>query len=94
METNQLSRLEADQLLLSLQQLHKNEAFKVFNLEAQELYDRAIASILQDTPVDLKTFLVRERLIGAAQELKRFLDQPTTMADDLTQQITQHDNAK
>lgn len=94
METNQLSRLEADQLLLSLQQLDKNEAFKVFNLEAQELYDRAIASILQDTPVDLKTFLVRERLIGAAQELKRFLDQPTTMADDLTQQITQHDNAK
>ena len=90
----QLSRQEADQLLLSLQLLEKNDAFNTFRQEAQELYERSINSILQDTPVDIRTFLVRERLIGAAQELKRFLDQPQTMADDLTQQITQHDNAK
>jgi len=82
-----------DQLLLSLQLLEKNEAFSAFRLEAQELYDRAVASVLQDVPVDIKTFLVRERLIGAAQELKRFLDQPATMRDDLQQQIDNQQNA-
>jgi hypothetical protein len=92
-QSHQLSRQEADQLLLSLQLLEKNEAFLVFRQEAQELYDRSINSILQDTPVDIRTFFIRERLIGATQELKRFLDQPTTMADDLNQQITQHNNA-
>lgn len=93
MET-QLSRQEAEQLLLSLQQLKKNEAFEVQRTEAKELYEGAINSILRDVPVDIKTLLIRERLIGAAQELKRFLDEPSDMEERLNQQINQHDNAE
>lgn len=82
-----MSRQEADQLLLSLEQLEQNEAYELQVQIAKDLYDKALSSVLNDVPVDIKTFLVRERLIGAASELKRFLDQPATMRDDLNQQI-------
>lgn len=94
METpHKLSRRELEQLLLSLQLLDENEAFVGFREEAQNLYDRALASILNDTPVDVKTFLVRERLIGAAQELKRFLDLISSTKEDLNQQLEQQKDA-
>lgn len=88
-----MSRQEAESLLLSLQQLEKNEAFQAMRLEAEEDYKQAVASVIDDVPVDIKTFLIRERLIGSAKQLKKFLDEPTNWAVDLTQQINTKDNA-
>jgi hypothetical protein len=90
MDSPQLSRQEINQLLLSLQQLENNEAFEAFKAEAQNLYDRAIETVLQTTPFDIQTFLTRERMIGAAQQLRQILDQPATMQEDLNQQLNQH----
>lgn len=77
-------------MLLSLQQLENNEAYEAFQKEAQDLYDRAIETVLQTTPFDIQTFLTRERMIGAAQQLRQILDQPATMQEDLNQQLDQH----
>lgn len=79
---------------MSLQQLKENEVFKVQRDTAQELYDKALSSVLNDVPGTIQQFLVRERLIGAAQELKRFLDQPTEMEGDLNQQIENQQNER
>ena len=61
---------------------------------AQDLYDKGLNTLLHSAPDTIAAFSRREQALGGLQELKRFLDQPKTMADDLNQQITQYDNAK
>jgi hypothetical protein len=94
MEINQLSRQEADSLLLSLQQLEENEAFQIMRSIAEELYKSGLASIAQTVPGSIKDFVFREQAIGGTQELKRFLDQPATMREDLNQQIENQHNER
>lgn len=88
-----MSRQEAESLLLSLQQLEKNEAFQVIRAIAQDLYDKGLPSLLSSCPDSVFTMNRREQAIGGLQELKRFLDQPKEMADDLNQHLNKHDNA-
>lgn len=92
METNKLSRPEAEHLLLCLQQLEKNEAFKVIRAIAQGLYDKGLQMLVASCPDSIAAMNLREQAIGGLQELKRFLDQPKEMADELNQQINQHNN--
>jgi hypothetical protein len=94
MEINQLSRQEADSLLLSLQQLEENEAFQIMRSIAEELYKAGLSSIAQTVPGSIKDFIFREQAIGGTQELKRFLDQPATMREDLNQQIENQHNER
>lgn len=94
MEIHQLSRQEADQLLLSLQQLEQNEAFQIMRTVAEDLYKSGLATIAQTVPSSIKDFIFREQAIGGTQELKRFLDQPATMRDDLNQQIENQQNER
>ena len=93
METHQLSRQEAESLLLSLQQLENNEVFKIFRAIAQNLYDAGVNSLIQSAPDSIASFARREQALGGLQELKRFLDQPATMREDLNQQIENKHNA-
>jgi hypothetical protein len=77
---------------LSLQQLEENEAFQIMRSIAEELYKSGLASIAQTVPGSIKDFVFREQAIGGTQELKRFLDQPATMREDLNQQIENQHN--
>lgn len=52
------------------------------------LYKRAVEQTFESSPASLSDFIVRERLIGGASELKRFLDQPSLIEADLNQQLT------
>jgi hypothetical protein len=56
--------------------------------EAEMLYKHAIGQTFESSPASLSDFIIRERLIGGAAELKRFLDQPSSIEDDLNQQLT------
>lgn len=67
--------------------------FKVLRAEAQELYDKGLVALVASCPDTLAATNRREQAIGALQELKRFLDQPATMREDLNQQIEKQNNA-
>ncbi len=56
--------------------------------EAKTLYNKAIEQTFEASPASLSDFIIRERLIGGAAELKRFLDQPSLIEADLNQQLT------
>lgn len=88
-----MSRQEAESLLLSLHQLENNEMFKVLRAEAQELYDKGLVALVASCPDTIAATNRREQAIGSLQELKRFLDQPATMREDLNQQIENQNNA-
>jgi hypothetical protein len=92
-EPSPLSRQELNQLLLSLEQLKANEVFNGFIIENRVVYEKGLATILQDAPKDFAQFAIRERMIGALAETKKFLDLVSSTEADLNQKLNEH-NAK
>jgi len=57
--------------------------------EFQDLYDSATNTALETLPFDLRSFFLRERLLGGASETKRFLDWPGIFRADLNNKANQ-----
>ena len=87
-----LSQPERQQLqaqLDSLQLLQSNPLFCDFQAHIQSSLAETTLTLLDVEPNSIGEFITRERMLGAAKELRQISTYFSTLEEDLKQQLTQ-----